>query len=316
MDGGARASRSLMSALVCLGLGYCARHYAAEFGMRFDAIIGTTRSADRIPASGREDLGGRPIEMLLFDEASPALPAAVAKASALLISAAPAEGRDPVLAVLSDAIARAPHLTSIVYLSSLGVYGDSGGSWVDESAPTLAEQARRGRARIDVEREWSALGARRNLAVAILRLGGIYGPGVNAMVRLLRGTAHRVVKPGHVSNRIHVFDIAQAIDAAFARRANGVFNVVDDEPASPSEQIAFAACLVGIEPPPEISYQDAQKVLSPLALSFYEGCIRARNDKLKSELGVRLRYPNYREGLRALHAAGDHLAAQRLEAGT
>jgi len=302
-----------MAALVCLGLGYCARHYVAEFGARFDTIIGATRSADRIPASGREDVGGRPIEMLLFDDASHALPAAIAQANALLISAAPAEGRDPVLAVLSDAIVRAPYLTSIVYLSSLGVYGDSGGAWVDESAPTSAGQARRGRARIDAEREWSALCARRNLPVAILRLGGIYGPGVNAMVRLLRGAAHRVVKPGHVSNRVHVFDIAQAIDAAFARRVDGVFNVVDDEPASPSEQIAFAARLIGIAAPPEISYRDAHKVLSPLALSFYESCIRARNDKLKSELAVTLRYPNYREGLRALQAAGDHLAAERLE---
>ena len=102
------------------------------------------------------------------------------------------------------------------------------------------------------------------------------------MLRLLRGSAQRVAKPGHVSNRIHVDDIAQAIDAAFARHADGIFNVVDDEPASPSEQIAFAASLLGIEPPPEIPYADAPGYLSPFALSFYEGCIRARNDKLKT----------------------------------
>jgi hypothetical protein len=128
------------------------------------------------------------------------------------------------------------------------------------------------------------------------------------MVRLLRGGVHRVAKPGQVSNRIHVHDIAQTIDAAFARRADGVFNVVDDEPASPSEQIAFAAQLLGIDAPPEISLAEARNRLSPLALSFYDGCIRARNDKLKSELGVKLRYPTYRDGLRALHAQGDHLA--------
>ena len=100
-------------------------------------------------------------------------------------------------------------------------------------------------------------------------------------------------------------------DAAFAQRAAGVFNVVDDEPASPSEQIAFAAHLLGMEPPPEIPFAAAHKTLSPLALSFYEGCIRARNDQLKSVLGVKLRYPTYREGLRALHADGDHLAIER-----
>ena len=129
----------------------------------------------------------------------------------------------------------------MVLLSTLGVYGDSGGAWIDETTETLPTRARRGSARVDAELKWRALGGRRKLAVAILRLGGIYGPGQNGMVRLKRGTVHRIAKPGHVSNRIHVYDIAQAIDAAFARRADGVFNVVDDEPAPPSDQIAFAA---------------------------------------------------------------------------
>jgi nucleoside-diphosphate-sugar epimerase len=119
---------------------------------------------------------------------------------------------------------------------------------------------------------------------------------------------HRIDKPGHVSNRIHVQDVAQAIGAAFARCADGVFNVVDDEPAPPSDQIAFAAELLAMAPPPEIPYAQARGRLSSFTLSFYEGAIRARNDKLKSVLGVNLRYPNYRAGLRALHAAGDHLS--------
>ena len=300
-----------MPALVCLGLGYCARHYVGEFGARFDRIIGTARSVERAEALGREQFGGRPVEMIPFDgrSATPALVDAIAQADALLVSAAPAEGRDPVLAALAAEIERAPRLSSAVILSTLGVYGDSGGAWIDETAETTPARARRGSARIEAERAWQTLGARRNLPIAILRLGGIYGPGQNGMVRLLRGTVHRVAKAGHVSNRIHVYDIAQAIDAAFAQRADGLFNIVDDEPASPSEQTAFAAALIGIDPPPEISYADAKTLLSPLALSFYEGSIRARNDKLKTVLGVTLRYPNYREGLRALHAAGDHLAA-------
>ena len=309
MVGGAGRS-GLMATLVCLGLGYCARHYVGEFGARFTRIVGTTRSTEHAVALGRERFGGRAVEMLAFDgkTAQPALIAAVGEADALLISAAPADGRDPALAVLADEIARAPRLAAAVLLSTLGVYGDSAGAWIDETAPTIPTLARRGSARVDAELAWQALGARRRLPVAILRLGGIYGPGQNGMLRLLRGTVQRVAKPGHVSNRVHVYDIAQAIDAAFARKADGIFNVVDDEPASPSEQIAFAAQLLGIEPPPEISYAQAQKLLSPLALSFYQGCIRARNDKLKAALGVTLRYPNFREGLRALHAAGDHLA--------
>jgi nucleoside-diphosphate-sugar epimerase len=306
MDGGARAVRRMMTTLVCLGLGYCARHYVDAFGARFARIVGTAREA--ASTTSRQRIGGCDVELLRFDgaTATPELRTVIAAADALLISAAPAEGRDPVLAVLGTEIAAAPRLASVVYLSSLGVYNDSGGAWIDETADTT--HARRS-TRVEAENGWRALGAARKLPVAILRLGGIYGPGQNGMVRLLRGTAHRIGKPGHVSNRIHVDDIAQAIDAAFARRADGVFNVVDDEPASPSEQIAFAAELLGIEPPPEIPFDQAAGVVSAFALSFYDGCIRARNDKLKRELGVTLRYPTYREGLRALHAAGDHLTA-------
>ena len=119
---------------------------------------------------------------------------------------------------------------------------------------------------------------------------------------------HKVMFPQKLTDS-RAYDIAQAIDAAFARRADGAFNVVDDAPAPPSEQIAFAAQLIGIEPPPEIPYAEAAKVVTPFALSFYDGCIRARNDKLKAALGVTLRYPNYRQGLRVLYEAGDHLAA-------
>jgi hypothetical protein len=132
------------------------------------------------------------------------------------------------------------------------------------------------------------------------------------MVRLLRGPVPRIAKPGHVSNRIHVFDIAQAIDAAVTQRADGIFNIVDDEPASPSEVTAFAEKLIGVEPAPEIPYAEAAKVLSPVALSFYDGCIRAKNDKLKNALGVTLRYLNYRSGLEALYEIGDHLTVAKV----
>lgn len=299
-----------MPTLVCLGLGYCAQHYVAEFGQRFDRIVGTTRSADEVAALAARRFSGRAVEMHVFDgkTASREVRAAVAGAHALLISAAPADGVDPVLAVLEDDIQRAPALATVVLLSTLGVYADSNGAWIDESADVIPGLARRGSARRDAELAWQRVGARRGVPVAVLRLGGIYGPGQNAMIRLLRGTVHRVAKPGHVSNRVHVFDIVQAIDAAFERRADGIFNVVDDEPASPSEHIAFAARLLGIAPPPEIPFAEAHKVMTPFALSFYEGCIRARNEKLKGVLGVTPRYPTYREGLRALYEAGDHLA--------
>jgi nucleoside-diphosphate-sugar epimerase len=301
-----------MPTLACLGLGYCARHYVTEFGQRFDRIVGTTRSADEMAALAARRFGGRAVEMHLFDgkTALSELRVAVAATEALLISAAPADGVDPVLAVLEDDILRSGTLRGIVFLSTLGVYADSNGAWIDESAEVIPNLARRGSARRNAEMAWQALGARRKLPVAILRLGGIYGPGQNAMIRLLRGAAHRIAKPGHVSNRVHVFDVAQAIDAAFERRIDGIVNVVDDEPTSPSEHIAFAAALMGVEPPPEIPLAEAHKVMTPFAMTFYEGCIRARNDKLKNALGVTLCYPTFREGLRALHDAGDHRASE------
>jgi nucleoside-diphosphate-sugar epimerase len=286
-----------MTALVCLGLGYCARFYVSEFGSRFDRVIGTSRSPGK-PASGA-------VEMLAFDGVQPSsgMRTAVAAAHQLLISAAPGERGDPALGALSADIAAAPELRSIVYLSSLGVYGDHGGAWIDETAPTIPPHTR-GAARVNAELQWQALGRQRNTPVAILRLGGIYGPGQNAFVRLIAGRAHRVDKPGHVSNRIHVADIAQAIDAAFTRRFDGIVNVTDGEPAPPSEQIEFAATLLGLAAPPLLPLDEARRTLSPFLMSFYDGCARVRNDRLRNALGVALRYPNYRAGLQALLADG------------
>jgi nucleoside-diphosphate-sugar epimerase len=152
------------------------------------------------------------------------------------------------------------------------------------------------------ERAWQDLGDRRGIPVAILRLAGIYGPGQNALVQIASGRTRRIVKPGQIFNRIHVDDIAQAIDAAFARRASGLFNVADDEPTPPGEPIAFAAQLMGVAPPPEIAFDNAAASMSPMALSFWRECRRVHNDKLKRVLGVSLLYPTYRDGLRALQA--------------
>ena len=284
-----------MATLACLGLGYCARFYVAEFGARFERIVGTSRNPR--PA-------GR-VDMLAFDAAMPSdkVHAAVASVTHLLLSATPGETGDPIFNALESDIASAPKLESIVYLSSLGVYGDHGGAWVDEAATTIPAHARGG-ARLRAEEAWQALGRTRCVPVAVLRLAGIYGPGQNAFTRLLAGRAHRVTKPGHVFNRIHVADIAQAIDAAFARKADGIFNVTDDEPAPYSDQVLMAAKLLGIEAPPELPMEEAQKILTPMALSFYAGCVRVKNDKLKNVLGVTLRYPTYREGLHALFETG------------
>jgi nucleoside-diphosphate-sugar epimerase len=282
-----------MSKLVCLGFGYCARHFVAEFGQRFERVIGTTRDPHKSADAS--------VELLMFDSAQPSevLRRAMAEASHLLISAAPGETGDPVLRAFGPDIAAAPALQSIVYLSSTGVYGDHDGAWVDETAPTIPAHERGG-ARVKAELDWQTLGRNRNVPVAILRLGGIYGPGQNGFVRLLAGRAHRIDKPGHVSNRIHVADIAQAIEAAFRLRYGGIVNVTDGKPASPNEQIEYAATLLGITPPALLSLDEAKRTLSPFLMSFYEGCARVRSDRLRHGLGVTLRYPDYRAGLDAL----------------
>ncbi|MGA2894271.1 MAG: SDR family oxidoreductase [Xanthobacteraceae bacterium] len=288
-----------MSTLVCFGFGYCAEHFVAAFGRKFEHIVGTVRGAERAAILNAYDDG--PLHALVFDgtHATAELDGAIAAADFALVSVPPGADGDPILATCGDAFAGAIHLRSIVYLSTVGVYGDHAGAWVDEETPAKPDTGR-SRERLAAEQAWQELGRRHGIAVAILRLAGIYGPGQNALEQIARGTARRLVKPGQFFNRIHVGDIAQAIDACIARNASGLFNLADDEPTSPGDPIVFAAELMGRAPPPEIAFSDAAPSMSPMALSFWQDCRRVRNDKLKRDLGVELRYPTYREGLRAL----------------
>jgi nucleoside-diphosphate-sugar epimerase len=288
-----------MSTLLCFGLGYSAEHFIAAYGDGFERIIGTVRSAERAGVLNAH-LSGRS-KALVFDGAfaRPEVNDAIRDAAFVLISIPPNEIGDPALTVFADALAQARQLRSIVYLSTVGVYGDHSGEWIDEETPAKPGSVR-SRARLAAECAWQDFGSRHGTTVTILRLAGIYGPGQNALVRIEHGKARRVVKSGQVFNHIHVDDIAQAIDAAFARSASGIFNVADDEPSPAGEPLSFAAQLMGTVPPPEISYEEAAASMSPMARSFWQECRRARNDKLKRELGVNLRFPTYREGLRAL----------------
>jgi nucleoside-diphosphate-sugar epimerase len=233
---------------------------------------------------------------------SPPLAAAIAEASHLLVSIPPGatgeEIADPVVAWHAPDVAAAPHLTAVVYLSTIGVYGDAGGAWVDETTPASPTSAR-SKARLAAEQAWTRLAAERGCRLAILRLAGIYGPGRSAIDDVRAGTARRIIKPGQVFNRIHVDDVALACQMALeADHASGVYNVSDDEPAPPQDVVSYAAKLLGVPPPPEQPYETA--ALSPMARTFYRDNRRVRNERIKRELGVRLAYPTYREGLRAL----------------
>jgi nucleoside-diphosphate-sugar epimerase len=296
-----------MTTLTCFGLGYTAEHFIANFGDGFERIGGTVRNLERAAVLNAR-FAGR-LKAFAFDgkSATDEAKRLVAQADAALVSIPQTETGDPVLSVFGETLARSRRLRMIVYLSTVGVYGDHCGAWVDETTVPRTDTVR-GKKRLAAERAWIEFGAHSGAKVAILRLAGIYGPGRNVLTQVARGEARRIVRPGQVFNRVHVDDIAQAIDAAFASRAGGVFNVADDEPAPPADLIVFAAQLLGRDPPPETPFAEAAPALSPLALSFWQDCRRVRNEKLKRELGVTLLFPTYREGLRALFAAEQHAA--------
>jgi dTDP-4-dehydrorhamnose reductase len=291
-----------MATLFCLGLGYCAKSFVQEFGARFDRVMGTVRTAEKVAWIARCGFGGRSVEAFEWNVGA-ALAHSPHSASVLLISVAPDENGDPLLGH-DFKVAREGRLEAIVYLSTIGVYGDHGEAFADETTEPRPVSARN-RARCDAEVAWQHLGHRLNCPVVILRLGGIYGPWRNALLHLRNGSARIVVKPNQVFNRIHVADVAQSIDAATRYRVGGVVNVVDDEPSPPQDVLTFASRLSGFPAPPEMPFIEARKTMSLTARDFYEANRRVCNRKLKRELGVNLRYPDYREGIRALYEAGD-----------
>ncbi len=280
--------------LLCFGLGYTA-------GARARALLAagwTVRGTHRTAGTAAATPGG--LEMRVFDRAHRLVDARelLAGASHLLSSVPPDEEGDPVLDVHGEDIAAGRGLRWVGYLSTTGVYGDRGGGWVDETSE-LRPTGERGRRRAAAEMRWLELQRRRGIPVHVFRLAGIYGPGRNALDTVRSGQARRIVKPGQVFSRIHVADIAQVLRASMARpRPGAVYNVCDDDPAPPADVIAFACDLLGVPPPPPVPIEHAE--LSDMALSFYADNKRVSNQRIKQELGVRLLYPSYRDGLAAL----------------
>ncbi|TCT06535.1 SDR family oxidoreductase [Aquabacter spiritensis] len=290
-----------MTALLAVGLGYCGRHLLARPGQPFDPVVGTRRSAEAAQALAGLSRPGCRVTGLRFDgeTADPALVAAIADADTLLLSAPPGAAGDPLRATAGDALRASRRLSQVIYLTTLGVYGDHGGAWVDETTVPRPGSDRL-RRRLAAEADWQRFGAELGIPVAILRLAGIYGPGRSALVQLKAGEARRIDKPGQVFNRIHVDDIAASILAVVAQRFDGIVNVTDDLPAPPGDPVLFAAGLLGLEPPPAVPFAEAARTMSPMALTFWAGNKRVRNDVLKTRLGVSLAFPTYREGLAAL----------------
>lgn len=290
MDG-AEAGRMTQN-LFIFGLGYSASYFARHYGAQW-RISGTVRDAAKSHFMRQNGLNCFVFSDKDYD---PALDDALAQADALLISIPPAAD-DPVLALCASKIAAHPP-KRIVYLSTIGVYGDHGGAWVDETTPPKPV-SQRSQQRLRAETAWAELAARAAINIDILRLAGIYGPERNALENLRAGHAKRIVKKDQLFNRIHVADIARTIYVCLQRQDQGrIWNVTDDEPAPPQDVVTYAAELLGCAPPPLIDFETVQ--LTPMARSFYSENKRVRNHALHHMLGGPLLYPTYREGLKAL----------------
>ncbi len=280
--------------LLFFGFGFTARALAQCLPRAQWRISGTSRSeagCDAIRASGHE--------ALLFNDEVSLDPHKLQDVTHIVVSAPPGKPGDPVLAAhATDLAACASRISWMAYLSTTGVYGDRAGGWVDEASP-LEPSTARGQGRLAAETGWLKLWREHGLPVHLFRLAGIYGPGRNQIEALRNGTAKRIIKPAQVFSRIHVDDIVGILRASMDRPTPGAaYNVCDDEPASPQDVVAYAAELLGVEPPPEVAFEDAD--LSPMARSFYAESKRVSNAKVKDQLEYAFRYPTYREGLRAL----------------
>lgn len=282
-----------MIRLFCFGIGFTAQALLRQGIAAGWSVAGTARSDEKCAALESEG-----IRMVRFDGNAPLPAEALKGVNHILVSVPPGEDGDPVLRLHGAQIAALPGLKWIGYLSTTGVYGDRNGEWVDEDTP-IAPDLERSIRRAEAEQGWLDLGRTHGAPVHIFRLAGIYGPGRSAVDNLRAGTARRIVKPGQIFCRIHVDDIAQVLRASMGRPDPGrIYNVADDEPAPPQDVITYAAALMGVTPPPEEPFDEA--ALSPMARTFYRDSKRVKNQRIRTELGVRLKYPTYREGLRSL----------------
>jgi nucleoside-diphosphate-sugar epimerase len=278
--------------LLSIGHGYSAQAFAELLIPQGWTITGTTRDAENLAA-----ITAQGVNAVLWPGTD--IVPALQQATHLLVSVAPNAAGDPVLNALKGDIATvAPRLEWVGYLSTIGVYGDHQGAWVDETTP-LTPATKRGIARVTAEAAWQDLARRTGLPLHIFRLAGIYGPGRGPFAKVRSGTARRIIKKNQLFSRIHVADIARVLQASINAPDPGrIYNVCDDNPAPPEDVIAYAAGLLGLPIPPAMDYDTAD--LTPMARSFYAESKKVRNDRIKTGLGVTLRYPTYQAGLQAL----------------
>lgn len=277
--------------LLIFGFGYSSKAIAEKARSRFSGICGTTRSPEKA-----QEIRQSGFAATIFDgtRITAGIQERLQECTHLINSISPGDV-DPVLAMLpGDLRESCPNLRWIGYLSTVGVYGNHDGAWVDEETEPKPV-SKRSIQRVDAERAWMKAAKTADVPLAIFRLSGIYGPGRNAFMNIEKGTARRLVKPGQVFNRIHCEDIATAVNQAMDKDIGGIFNVTDNEPSPPQDVVTFAHELMDIEPPQEIDFESAD--LSPMARSFYGENKRVSNAKSKSMLEMDYAWPDYRTAL-------------------
>src|SRR3569623_2571306 len=279
------------------GMGYSSLATAHAIHQIIDKdmpIAGTTRTEE-----GVERLAESPYRLHVFDGTKPGatLGGDLRKATHVVLSIPPNDDGDPALSFQADTLRAAPDLQWLCYFSTVGVYGDFGGEWIDESAPTRPIN-RRSQQRVEVEQRWAELASARGIPLLVLRLAGIYGPGRSSFDKLREGTARRIVKPGQVFNRIHVEDIGRVTALAAGRSLAGPFNLRAADPAPPQDLVEYAANLLGVPVPPGIPFESAE--LTPMARSFYADNKRVSSKAIKQALGIDLLHPTYEAGLNSI----------------
>mgnify|MGYP003385485175 CR=1 FL=1 len=268
--------------LLSIGHGFSASVLGAHLIKDGWTVYGTTRSVEKA-----KKLNNDGVNSIIWPGTN--LTPYIQKATHILTSVSPNSQGDPVLDQYNEVFSKNT-FDWVGYLSTTGVYGNHNGGWVDENSPLT-----RGQLRVEAEFAWSKL----NVNLHIFRLAGIYGPGRGPFSKVRNGTARRIIKEGQLFSRIHVDDIAQVLLASIRYpRQGAIYNVCDDTPAPPEDVIAYAAELLGMPIPLAVDYNEAD--MTPMARSFYAENKRVRNDLIKEELGIELKFPDYKTGLQSL----------------
>lgn len=296
--------------LFCFGYGYTCDYlgYALQDIGGWD-VAGTTRDPEK-----KQRMRKLGMQSYLFDYEIPLTDPlhVLQNTTHLLISTPPGDPGDPTYMAHASDIAQIKSLEWIGYLSTTGVYGNRDGGAVTEMSE-IRPSSKRGSRRARAEEQWLTFGEKTGLPVHIFRLAGIYGPGRSALDTIRAGVARRIYKEGHAFNRIHVEDIVQILMASLNNpNPQSAYNVSDDEPAPSHDVIGYACELLNVPPPHIVNFEDID--LAPIARSFYNDNKRVINDKIKEEFGIQLKYPTYREGLKACLDAENYILESLAEA--